>query len=599
MEDKKQLEAISIKSGPALVLAGPGSGKTHVLTHHIKYLIDHGVAPDNILVITFTRSAASEMRARFKTIMPHSANKVSFGTFHSLFYKLIKFFNQENYDIISSSDKLKILTDILEDSQLAEEYADKISQYKSVLNTEYKENIFDGVNKDKFIDVLEQYNYILSNSNKIDFDDIILMFYKMVFENLVIRKAIFEKYTHICIDEFQDINDIQYESIKLISKNDSHVFVVGDEDQSIYGFRGANSKIMRRFLEDYRPVKVIELTNNYRSNKDIIDLSYKLISHNFNRLKSDLSNCIKNSGHEKSAHIIFSNDKNDEYKSVICELTKVISEKKTCAVLFRTNKEVREFNSLIYSDDNRDRNMFKRELISDIEAYIKYCFFLDDTYLDAILNSFGNHIGKGTVKKGETLEACAKRLTANNRGQKVYVLNRHINFMKKLSPYSFLQYLKNVCGQLNYLKEKYYFIEGKEIEDYYESISNRSKTLDNYEELYSVLEECLKYVPKDNPVRYEKLIISTYHQSKGLEYDCVILPDIYEGNVPLSGAIEGCNVEEERRLLYVAMTRAKNELYIHTIKNEESGGKLPSRFIKEMIYWSSNSSSSRYSSNLS
>mgnify|MGYP003323618118 CR=1 FL=1 len=303
MENKDQLNAINHDFGPALVLAGPGSGKTYVLTHHVCYLINSLKIPkEKILVITFTKKAAIEMKERFKCLASSSlsfssdSDSVIFATFHSVFFRFLRFYNPK-LSIIDPQKRKEIISDIAGFEQ-EEFYSNEISRYKSVISVD---NSFfrSDTEKEDFYKIYNEYEEILKSSNLIDYDDINVYLYNALLKDAAFLSKTSSFFSHILIDEFQDINSLQYEIIKMITMPSSHVFAVGDFNQSIYAFRGSSPEIMRQFSKEYENVSLYRLSVNYRSNKDIVYKAFNLINHNPVIFRNELQNCIDNENKEK------------------------------------------------------------------------------------------------------------------------------------------------------------------------------------------------------------------------------------------------------------------------------------------------------------
>jgi len=551
LEDSKQLEAINLNMGPAFILAGPGSGKTFVLTHHIMHLIESGTNPNQILVITFTKAAALEMQGRFRTKMPHSADKVVFGTFHSIFYKLIKFYTDTSVLIIDTNDRLDLLYSVTGSKDAAELYSNKISKYKSVLFNKNKIFVSEKEKKE-FLLIFNEYEERLHKRNLIDFDDILLIFYQLLSSDDFVSNQIKNRFSCVCIDEFQDINEVQYFSILKMFEN-NNIFAVGDEDQSIYGFRGANIEIIKDFINRFENTTVIELGTNYRTYQSILNAANKVISKNHGRIKNTIQNCTKE---EDCKHFFLDvQKKRDESIKILLEdILLNFQNNYRCAVLFRTNKEAFEFTRILRCSFNSSEKKIKDAILNDLMNYCEYILSGSNAYLQNI----------------------------TNRQSKV-VLKNQLKYLKNLSPFAFTAYIKNVLKHELYIRETFAYSNPGNICDIYSSVLEIAKTC---KDLSSFKTRLINDVTEDVGASdiLDKIVITTYHQSKGMEYDCVFLPDVYEGNVPNGLSVSDCNIEEERRLFYVAMTRAKEKLFIYTIKNEESGGMLPSRFIKDFIY---------------
>lgn len=548
LEDKRQEKAIYHDSGHALILAGPGSGKTYVLTHHIAFLVNSNVPCESILVLTFTKKAAVSMQSRFNELMPYAANRVVFGTFHSVFYRFLKIFNSDTPRIISETEKEKIIK-MFEDSEDPDRY--------------YKE--------------------LIHERNLWDFDDILDECLKLMEENSKALNYIRAQFTHVLIDEFQDINEIQYNVIKMIFLNHGTVFAVGDQDQSIYAFRGALYDIMRSFNCDFKDVSIIELNHNYRSHNDIIKASERLISHNQNRLRANPQICVNNSA---GIHfdIRYFKDIVSERRAIIDDVTECIGSGYNTALLLRTNKEVDYYKSILYDrKDSSSHNNVRLQIVNDIKNYTEYILTKEKSILRRIINRPERMIPESVLQyDGNNLDVLAKKNLGTYLGDRIYLFVNQMNAMCSMAPLSFLIYLRKVCGYETYVINKFPEYDKEDVIRIYDSLLDELKAKRSLRDIYEYLNQISMEDKQIAYIKPENCSILTFHQSKGLEFDAVLLPDVVEGKVPSKISEKECNVEEERRLFYVAMTRAKDKLCIYSIKNEESATALPSRFLSEI-----------------
>lgn len=563
-------------SGSALILAGPGSGKTTVLTHHVRYLIGNGVSPAEILVITFTKTAAVSMKSRFKEMMPKSADSVYFGTFHSFFFKILKSYYKNSPSIVNNSERLKYIGSLLEDYTLCDYYSNLISKKKTELLSDEEFQKFD----DEFNNLFKRYNDLLKAESKIDFDDILLCCYNLLLNNKSVRDFLSKKYKYILIDEFQDINRIQYNIVKLMLSDKGIIYAVGDENQSIYGFRGSGSWCMKSFLEDF-DVHIIHLDINFRSQHDIVSISNEVISHNKDRIskKSQLSSL---NNKQKNVFIRYFDNINEEKLSLACEIKKLMPGK-SIACLFRTNKEVEEFRQ--YFDNlfyGKNKESYISLIASTVIYYIDYCISFDINALKKIINTTHRDIFASIFAKNNNLDFLEKEYIGTSTGEKIHTFNSQINVLKNLKPFAFLIYLRKIINL-----EKYFICEvmlnPQSFDEAYNVFVQKAVECNSLNELKEMLFNnfCIEAITKNSTHNLD-FYVMTYHQSKGLEFDVVFLPNVIEGVVPAELSVYECNVEEERRLFYVAITRAREKLYIFSIKKEESNRMLPSRFLTEL-----------------
>lgn len=581
MLDNNQLKAVNFGTGPALIIAGPGSGKTTVITHHILNLIEkQSIDPKRILVITFTKSAAVEMQQRFEKLSKCSY-KVNFGTFHSIFYKFLNLYSKDKLSIISSSQKEEILTKINNTSYSDDDIIQKISYIKSFLSFEYTSDL-----SVEIMPVLKDYNQILELNRLLDYDDIILNCYKLVKENELIRNNISSLFDAILVDEFQDINEIQYETLKLISHN--NLYVVGDEDQAIYSFRGSNPLIMKSFINDFPDNTKIYLNMNYRSEKEIVLYANRVISLNSERIKS--SNEIKCFLDHKTQAVFINKLKSeeDEIEAVKSEIDKHNDESANLAILFRNNKDLEKFRNRICNDSNEVTSI-ENTINSIVLNYINASVSSDESAIKKIINIPERYIPiSALIRNGKReIITSAKTLYITDT---INIFYRQLETLKKMSPYSFTMYLFNIIGIRDYLLNKY-GNEQYDLNSIIDKVLFTAKT-------YSSLEEFRRKIHisnnkkdtnnKDTNIRdtnnkdtnnkdtnykvtnNKNIQFLTFHASKGLEFDYVFIPTVNEGKIPSKGSDGNPKLlEEERRLFYVAITRAKKEVHIYSIDNPE------------------------------
>ncbi len=560
-------------SGPALILAGPGSGKTHVLTHHVAKLINSNILPENILVITFTKKAALEMQDRINNLCAYASNRICIGTFHSVFYRLLKRFIKNVPPIISNEKKYELLSELENGYDNIEYLSNLISKYKVT----FDKSLFLFASDNEKEDFFKKYSFYeesLKSNNLWDFDDIVSNFYDLILSNVTYLNELRSGFKHILIDEFQDVNELQFEIIRKIAGDNGIVYAVGDENQSIYGFRGATPDIMKKFIESFNNVKVINLLYNYRSKKELVDFSARIIEESPGRISS-LKQISIDESFKKCLFLRVSDSPENMFEMLAKDIN-LTGFKESSACLFRTNKEVYDFKKLLFGKDDTYKSIHKR-MIDDIETFIDYSTCTDTVNLKRILRVMGYNIPESIVSKEINIENLCRRFTGTNKGDKLLVLSKKLYLLKNLHPFSFAVYLFKMIISFNR------YPDIKEAKKNYEDILEISKECKNLKDLRNRLSESI--VKEDaKPDKLKNLKIMTFHQAKGLEFDTVFIPNVYEGKIPSGLALSDCNVEEERRLFYVAVTRARNRLYLYTIKNEESKNVLPSRFIKDLLF---------------
>lgn len=609
MFNKSQIQAISHMDGPAMVLAGPGSGKTTVITHRIKNLIEKAeVRPENILVVTFTKAAAISMQKRFSTLMNGGKGQlVTFGTFHSVFYKILrKSRRYEATEILSERQKTDYIREIIgrygissnDISELSQNIINDIGNIKgNMLNVqEYEPSC---CKKEDFIKVYNAYNLELKKDGKMDFDDILRECYLLLCENHTILEQWRELYKYILIDEFQDINRIQMNIIELLASPLNNIFVVGDDDQSIYGFRGARPEIMIEFKDYYPEAELIVLDVNYRSTQSIINVAGRVIENNKTRL-------------DKCAHA--NNDKDFQpdirkFRNQVEELKFVVSKIKEyenqgislseMAILVRNNSQIQEISSFlknrkIEAESGKHRsNIYNGMVAKDILSYVRGALKFDGTYFNEdliyVLNKPQRYISRQVVLSVNMNISAVRRIYSKNNIDSFLF---HIEMIRKLPPQAALSYIRKGAGYEEYLR--LYAIE---------SNIPMSGLLKQLEQL---VQECSKFNTLEHWINSidsaqnsegqnfgknssgeggtnNRINIMTMHGSKGLEFKAVFIVDANQGIIPTSKALRERNFEEERRLFYVAITRAIDYLNIYAVEERLGCPIEVSMFVEEML----------------
>ena len=604
MFSKSQDEAIAHFKGPAIVLAGPGSGKTTVITHRVKNLIQkNNVDPTNILVVTFTKAAAENMRLRFKSLMAGRSFPVSFGTFHSVFFRILR--TEKNYhadSLLSDMEKINIIKEII--IRLKIDVASKNEFTRSIMDDIGKakgnmENIRDfnpiTCDKELFFKVLDEYEREKELSNKVDFEDMLRLCYELFKEKPHILKKWQEAFEFVLVDEFQDINKLQYEIVKMISAPQNNIFIVGDDDQAIYGFRGSHPELMFEFEKDFEDHKEILLTNNYRSTKAIVDMASDLIVHNHTRFEKDIQ-AVGENGNPPDIRI-FKTQKS-EVEATAQMISKYIKngvKPSEIAVLVRNNIFIQNirtiFESMGVTTYTRNKlDVHKNTIVyKDILNYLKCALawnrgVCDDTesFIN-ILNKPSRLISREVVLEcGANIEKLKEVYVHDREMQKnLEDLNYHMEMIGSLNPYGAVNYILNVVGYERYLmsyanaKElsfKKYKFELDKIQEESENYKTISEWIDKSENQKEV-----------EVINTEGVNIITMHSSKGLEFKVVFILNVNQGIIPTSRAIREQDFEEERRVFYVAMTRAKKHLHIFLIGENLGFPVEPSMFLNEII----------------
>ena len=607
-----QYEAITHKDGPAMILAGPGSGKTFVIVHRIMFLIENlGVMPSSVLVITFTRSAAYEMQQRFMKITDSSYPEVSFGTFHSIFYQMLidlrsKPGKRVKLEVASESFKLKIMCDILHrvnnrvyseqknekltDPEIVDASKDILSEISRLKNTGSKNTENNAYNTNNsnipfheyFREIQDEYERRLKEFGKIDFDDMIV---ESCNELSRPGNPYLNKYKHILIDEYQDINPMQKRAVDLLKGNNGNLFIVGDDDQSIYGFRGSNPGLMKLFYEENKDdrLALIKLEANYRSGDKIIGASNLVIDENKLRFKKTVYAADKSlRGHVYAR--AYHNKKLQDL-AVVSFISSYKGNLSDIAIIFRTNSECLNIAEILksYKIPTNLENLIGRRGIDD--AVLLCLSYMEFAYLGKkrsdflkIMNKPLRYISRDAVLNETVNEADVLRYYKGNkeRCNEIKRLFGHISMIAHLRPGLCVRYLRKQVGI-----DKLYPGSQSALDIFY-------KEACDYEDTHKFIED-YRRKHEDNTSEKELrtrqsssncIKIYTMHASKGLEFRYVWLPSLNEGIIPSRSAVSDESIEEERRMLYVGMTRAKEALIMSYITGDEDNKMLPSRFLK-------------------
>lgn len=607
----QQRMAVEHVDHPCLVLAGPGSGKTTVITHRTKKLIEEeGISPSNILVITFTKAAAMEMQQRFLQLMGGKRLPVSFGTFHAVYFQILKYaYNYRAENIIREEKKYEILRNIVHKTELDisdenEFVANLISEISNVKGEMLDVAYYYSKNcpEEVFKKIFREYNDTLIRANLIDFDDMLVMCYELLTKRKDILKLWQDKYRYILIDEFQDINRVQYEVIRLLAKPQDNLFIVGDDDQSIYRFRGARPEIMLNFEKDYPEAKKIILDTNYRSTPEIVAAAGKLIRNNKKRFEKQIRAERKNGS--KPVILPFDNVYK-ECNYILEEIEQLIAKGLTyqdMAVLYRTNTNPRTLleklmeHNIPFCMKDVIPNLYDHFIAKDIIAYIHAAVdFREKGVMKRgdmlrLINRPKRYISRDVFPRAEVNLEDVKRFYQD----KGYVLERiskleyDLAMIRNMNPYAAIQYIRHGIGYEEYLTEyaEYRRMKPEELYDVLEELSEAAKPYKTYREWFKKIEEYGEELKKQARERQEKkdgITLATMHSSKGLEYRAVFIIDANETITPHKKALLPEDIEEERRLFYVAVTRAKDWLYICHCRERYGKETDVSRFVEEMV----------------
>ena len=604
-----QYKAIIHNKGPMIVLSGPGSGKTTVITYRIKNLIENlGVNPNKILVITFTKAASEEMKERFNNICNKSYN-VSFNTFHSYFFRIIRdYYKYDLYNILDDNEKVNIIKKIINDNNIffdnQEEFIQAIISEISLLKNElinYKLFNSKYINSSTFTLIYEQYEKIKSEQRKIDFDDMLIQCYHLLKQNDAIRNIWINKYDYILIDEYQDANKVQYECIKMLVSLERNIFVVGDDDQSIYGFRGSSPKFLHKFYKDFKGSKKVVLNVNYRSTEQIINLCNKVIVENSNRFEK---NIIGTNKKDKSPILLRSYDVSEEAKKIVEKIKRLKSNYplEEIAIIYRTNLQARaivetlkDYNIEYQLKDNIT-NIYEHFIAKDIIAYLKLSIDkLDNESFFFFSNKPKRFLNKDMLK--DAIEICQNKSSALEylyckvdlkswQIENVNELLFHLGNIKNKTAYDAVRYIIKIVGYENYIDDYANFknIGIKGLTEIINEILESTKGFNNIQDYLNHIDNMKQEVLKKKKNNNQKgVVLTTMHSAKGLEFETVFVISCIEGIIPHERSKNSLEIEEERRLFYVALTRAKTLLYISIIETKYEIKVLPSRFLKNLI----------------
>lgn len=599
-----QAEAIQHRDGPMLVLAGPGSGKTLVITERTKKLVnEYGIPPANILVITFTKAAAAEMRERFLRLMGGVSCPVTFGTFHAVYFSILKHaYNYRAENIIREEQRYQCVREIIGRHRL--EYEDETEFITSILGeigmvknagiavaNYYAKNCAEEV----FRRIYNEYHEYLYKHRLIDFEDMLVYTLELFRDRSDILAAWQRKYQYILIDEFQDINKIQYDVIKMLAGERKNLFIVGDDDQSIYRFRGAKPEIMLHFKDDFPEAKMVLLDTNYRSQANIIKASLNLIGHNKERFDKRIQ---ASKAAETEVEYALLKDQREENLRIIRDMQEAVekgADFRDFAVLFRTNTQPRflmemlmEYNIPFCTRDNIP-NLYEHWVAKDIFAYIRIAQGSRERrdFLQ-IMNRPKRYIGRESLDEDTVVFDVWEWYYEEQPwvAQRIAKLEEDIRRLGRMTPFAAINYIRKGIGYDEFCEE-YADYRRIKVEDLYEvldELQTGAKGFESYDAWFEHIEEYakeLKAQQQKNMQEKEGVTLTTFHSSKGLEYEHVYIIDVNEGLMPYKKAVLDQDIEEERRMFYVAMTRAKKNLHLFSTRQVNNKDAEISRFVGE------------------
>lgn len=609
--NEQQRKAVMHKDGPCLVIAGAGSGKTRVLTTRIANLIEEGVPSWNILAITFTNKAAREMRERLEVLVPN--HDVFVGTFHSFGVRIIRenymhLGLERNFTILDSDDVLSLIKKIMKDLGISKEECapsyirNRISFIKNEMMSDADiEKFFNTEPEQIAYQVYKEYKKVLKKNNSVDFDDLLLHPVELFTKSKEVLEHYQEKFKYILIDEYQDTNEVQYKLSKLLSAKYQNIFVVGDPDQSIYAFRGANYKNILNFERDYKSTEVIPLEENYRSTGMILDAANSVIKNNKDRKEKNLKS---NKAIGAKVKYLRSYDEKHEITLCIEEIKKLISDgyhSKDIAIFYRTNGQARIAEEMFIKNNMPYKVVgsyyfYQRKEIKDLISYLRLILNPhDEISLRRVINVPKRKIGPSTLKAIEDNAVLqnVSMFDAINKGKELEFKNIILELIKSSESLSLTELIDAILeksGMKKELEEENSLESELRLENLMEfksitaSFEERtgSVNLGDFLEEISLIADITEH--KENG---DEVTLMTIHSAKGLEFDVVFLIGMEESIFPHANSLmERDGLEEERRLMYVGITRARELLYLTNAKRRMLYGKEsinpPSRFIEEI-----------------
>ena len=604
--NEAQTKAICHKNGPAMVLAGPGSGKTLVITRRVEYLIKkYGVRPEQILVITFTKAAAKEMRERFAKITKDDRFPVTFGTFHGIYYGILKWAYRMNAsNIFSEEEKMMLLREVIagmeleieDEKEFLQGIASEIGQIKNnrLSLGEYESS---NCSDQMFRQIYEEYERRRKLLKKIDFDDMLVLCYELFQKRPDILQMWQKKFQYILIDEFQDINQVQYDVIRMLALPENNLFIVGDDDQSIYRFRGARPEIMLGFSKDYPNAKSIILDVNYRSTKAVVSAARRVIERNKNRYQKEIITVNEQGDNVHIQEVRHPVEESHYVREQIAKAVAAGTEPSQIAVLYRTNTEPRalvetfmEYHIPFQMKEHLP-NLYEHFIGRDFQAYMRMALGGRDRgdFL-MIMNRPNRYIGRDSVDRGEiSFENLRKYYMEKDwMVDRIDQLEVDLKVISRMTPYAAIQYIRKSVGYDLFLNE--YAIKRKmKLEDLQELIremEERAKEFKTIEEWFAHIEKYTEELRLQAVTRTENrnaVSLMTFHAAKGLEYDTVFIIGANEDVTPDKKAELPEEMEEERRMFYVAMTRAKKHLTISYVREKNGKAMEQSRFLGELF----------------
>ena len=599
--NETQAEAVRMIDGPLLILAGAGSGKTTTITSRLAYLLDVvGVPASNTLTLTFTNKAAKEMRERALAMLSAQSYPPLLCTFHKFGLLFLKFHihrlqRENNFVVIDTDDKKRILKKINADLPLPL-VASEISRYKNSLITPGEAAAqAEQKNYQQIAKVYEEYERYLVENNLVDFDDLIALTYRLLDDHPDLAEETSRRYQYIMIDEYQDTNELQFKLLQKLCSVHRNICVVGDDDQSIYGWRGAHVRNILEFDQDFEDATVVKLEHNYRSKTPILTVANALIEHNRSRLGKSL---LPTRGDGEAVKMITSNDENEEAGRIALQIKKLIGEgirPNEIAVLYRINALSRSLEEGLARAGIPYKlvgglRFYDRAEIKDVISYLRVIINHHDTFsMKRIVNKPKRGIGKASIDKLE--------LAAMEQERSLYELIKHSSsseleaLVRKKNAATLKRFVEELEEMQSVAHESLYRFADRideifEIKAFYEAMPDGMERVQNIDEFFGLFRDFIKQNPEasldaflnevslqseQDQVEGESIYIMSIHASKGLEFEHLFIIGLEEGFLPLIG--EGSDLEEERRLGYVSFTRAKDSLTLSHVHSRYYKGR--------------------------
>ncbi len=610
---KEQIKAICHGDGPFMCLAGPGSGKTTTITYRVRYLVEEkGVPPSQILVVTFSKAASVEMRERFEALTGHRRLPVWFGTFHSLFFQVLRgAYHYDAKNIVTPALKYRFLEEALmeteyDDMEDRKEFLEDVEREISLVKgegTDVRHYYSASCPEEIFRQLYQGYQSRIQKNRYLDFDDMVQYTYELFREREDILTAWQKRFRYILIDEFQDINRLQYETMKLLARPVDNLFIVGDDDQSIYGFRGARPDIMLAFPKEYKQLQQVTIGGNYRCRQQILKAAAALISHNRKRYDKELQ-AFRGKG--DAVHVSQYGDMISQADAIVEKIQEYVrqgTEPDEIAILFRTARQMNVFSrkfmeyNIPFVMKDTAQNLFEHWIARNLLTYVRMAHGdrSRKSFLE-IANRPKRYLSRAAfsgeeVSFGELYEYYRDKPYMCER---IHTLQQDLFALKQMTPYSALDYIVNGMGYLDFLREygSERNVNTKDWEEIVDELKEDASGFDTVEAWFGHIEDYRRQLEQrqrqgrpgagGTAEKEHGVALMTMHGSKGLEYDVVFVPDVNEGVVPYPKAVEEGALEEERRLLYVAMTRARDHLHLSYTRQRFQKEAEPSRFLQEL-----------------